>query len=153
MQFCFCNFLLSSSFNEWRKLLQPHKRLYTFFCSLYAALSRGSRAVFQFYPENSMQVGLKEKIILWGIYLQVEMITTASMKAGFTGGLVVDYPNSSKVFKTLSCERDLQCFHNRPRNFSSSWWLEEPSHFQLLLERRQEQPVLEPGLLIGALFE
>ena len=25
------------------------------------------------------------------------MITTASMKAGFTGGLVVDYPNSSKV--------------------------------------------------------
>ena len=30
---------------------------------------------------------------------QVEMITTASMKAGFTGGLVVDYPNSSKVLK------------------------------------------------------
>ena len=30
---------------------------------------------------------------------QVEMITTASMKAGFTGGLVVDYPNSSKVVK------------------------------------------------------
>ena len=27
------------------------------------------------------------------------MITTASMKAGFTGGLVVDYPNSSKVLK------------------------------------------------------
>jgi len=63
---------------------KPHKRLYTFFCSLYAALSRGSRAVFQFYPENSMQV---------------EMITTASMKAGFTGGLVVDYPNSSKAKK------------------------------------------------------
>merc|ERR1711977_726572 len=63
---------------------KPHKRLYTSFCSLYAALSRGSRAVFQFYPENSMQV---------------EMITTASMKAGFTGGLVVDYPNSSKAKK------------------------------------------------------
>ena len=39
--------------------VQPHKRLYTFFCSLYAALSRGSRAVFQFYPENSMQVSTK----------------------------------------------------------------------------------------------
>ena len=39
-----------------RNKFQPHKRLYTFFCSLYAALSRGSRAVFQFYPENSMQV-------------------------------------------------------------------------------------------------
>ena len=29
------------------------------------------------------------------------MITTASMKAGFTGGLVVDYPNSSKVVKLV----------------------------------------------------
>jgi len=63
---------------------KPHKRLYTFFCSLYACLSRGSRAVFQFYPENGDQV---------------EMITSQSMKAGFTGGLVVDYPNSSKAKK------------------------------------------------------
>jgi len=63
---------------------KPHKRLYTFFCSLYACLSRGSRAVFQFYPENSDQV---------------EMITSQSMKAGFTGGLVVDFPNSSKAKK------------------------------------------------------
>jgi len=63
---------------------KPHKRLYTFFCSLYASLSRGSRAVFQFYPENSEQV---------------EMITSQSMKAGFTGGLVVDFPNSSKAKK------------------------------------------------------
>jgi hypothetical protein len=30
---------------------------------------------------------------------QVEMITTQSMKAGFTGGLVVDYPNSTKAKK------------------------------------------------------
>jgi len=63
---------------------KPHKRLYAFFCSLYACLSRGSRAVFQFYPENGDQV---------------EMITSQSMKAGFTGGLVVDYPNSSKAKK------------------------------------------------------
>jgi len=63
---------------------KPHKRLYTFFCSLYACLSRGSRAVFQFYPENGEQV---------------EMITSQSMKAGFTGGLVVDYPNSTKAKK------------------------------------------------------
>ena len=27
------------------------------------------------------------------------MITTASMRAGFTGGLVVDYPNSAKAKK------------------------------------------------------
>lgn len=62
----------------------PHKRLYKFFSSLYACLSRGSRAVFQFYPENPQQV---------------EMITQQSMKAGFTGGLVVDYPNSTKAKK------------------------------------------------------
>jgi len=63
---------------------KPHKRLYKFFSTLYACLSRGSRAVFQFYPENSGQV---------------EMITNQSMKAGFTGGVVVDFPNSSKAKK------------------------------------------------------
>jgi len=63
---------------------KPHKRLYKFFCTLYACLSRGSRAVFQFYPENDSQV---------------EMITSQSMKAGFTGGLVVDFPNSTKAKK------------------------------------------------------
>merc|ERR1712025_284245 len=62
----------------------PIKRLFKFFSSLYACLSRGSRAVLQFYPENPQQV---------------EMITHQSMKAGFTGGLVVDYPNSSKAKK------------------------------------------------------
>ncbi len=46
--------------------------------------SRGSRAVFQFYPENSQQI---------------EMITAQSMRAGFSGGLVVDYPNSTKAKK------------------------------------------------------
>ncbi len=46
--------------------------------------SRGSRAVFQFYPENSSQV---------------ELITSQAMKSGFTGGLVVDYPNSTKAKK------------------------------------------------------
>merc|ERR1712002_1349846 len=60
------------------------KRLFKFFTTLYASLSRGSRAVFQFYPENTDQV---------------EMITNQSMKAGFTGGLVVDYPNSTKAKK------------------------------------------------------
>ncbi|XP_055346682.1 probable 18S rRNA (guanine-N(7))-methyltransferase [Paramacrobiotus metropolitanus] len=46
--------------------------------------SRGSKAVFQFYPENSAQV---------------ELITQQSMRAGFTGGLVVDYPNSARAKK------------------------------------------------------
>ena len=45
---------------------------------------RGSRAVFQFYPENSQQL---------------ELITSQAMKAGFTGGVVVDYPNSTRAKK------------------------------------------------------
>jgi 18S rRNA (guanine1575-N7)-methyltransferase len=50
----------------------------------FACLSRGSRAVLQFYPENAQQM---------------EMITTAAMRCGFTGGLLVDYPHSSKAKK------------------------------------------------------
>jgi len=63
---------------------RPAKRLFTFFTSLYACLTRGSKAVFQFYPENPSQL---------------ELITSQAMKSGFTGGLVVDYPNSTKAKK------------------------------------------------------
>lgn len=62
----------------------PRKRLYKFFSTLLACLTRCARCVFQFYPENSDEV---------------EMITTQAMKAGFYGGLVVDYPNSTKAKK------------------------------------------------------
>ncbi|KAI9220939.1 S-adenosyl-L-methionine-dependent methyltransferase [Blastocladiella britannica] len=74
--------------NADKKCNNPYRRLQRFFGSLYTALSRGARAVFQFYPENDDQV---------------QMITTAAMKAGFTGGLVVDYPNSSKARKSYLC--------------------------------------------------
>lgn len=66
----------------------PVRRLHTFFSSLYACLSRGSKAVFQFYPENPQQM---------------ELVTAQAMKAGFTGGIVVDYPNSSKAKKIFLC--------------------------------------------------
>ena len=56
-----------------------------FFTTLYTALVRGGRAVLQFYPESPAQV---------------EMITTCAMRAGFSGGLVIDYPNSSKRKKS-----------------------------------------------------
>ncbi|KAL0107800.1 hypothetical protein PUN28_014821 [Cardiocondyla obscurior] len=62
----------------------PTKRLYRFFSSLYACLSRNARAVLQFYPENSEQV---------------ELITAQAIKAGFYGGVVVDFPNSTKAKK------------------------------------------------------
>lgn len=62
----------------------PQKRLYTFFSTLFSSLTRTGRAVFQFYPENSDQI---------------ELVTSQAMKAGFYGGLVVDYPNSTKAKK------------------------------------------------------
>ena len=33
------------------------------------------------------------------LLFQLELITAQAMKAGFTGGLVVDYPNSTKAKK------------------------------------------------------
>ncbi|KAL8574236.1 18S rRNA (guanine1575-N7)-methyltransferase [Nucella lapillus] len=74
--------------NADKKSHKPPKRLFTFFTTLYSSMRRGARAVFQFYPENSSQV---------------ELITTQAMKAGFTGGLVVDYPNSAKAKKMFLC--------------------------------------------------
>lgn len=38
----------------------------------------------QFYPENGDQM---------------ELVTTQAMKAGFYGGVVIDYPNSTKAKK------------------------------------------------------
>lgn len=62
----------------------PPQRLFRFFTDLFGALSRGSRAVFQFYPESDDQV---------------TFIMSFATRAGFGGGLCVDYPNSSKKKK------------------------------------------------------
>lgn len=62
----------------------PVARLLHFFTTLHASLARGARAVFQFYPQDDDQV---------------KMIMSAATRAGFGGGLVVDYPNSKKAKK------------------------------------------------------
>ena len=67
-----------------QKVQNPIRRLNTFFSSLYACLIKGARCAFQFYPSSPQQV---------------EMITNAAMKNGFTGGLIVDFPNSKKAKK------------------------------------------------------
>ncbi|XP_053413284.1 probable 18S rRNA (guanine-N(7))-methyltransferase isoform X1 [Nycticebus coucang] len=74
--------------NANKKSDNPAKRLYCFFSSLYSVLVHGARAVLQLYPENSQQL---------------ELITTQATKAGFTGGVVVDYPNSAKAKKFFLC--------------------------------------------------
>lgn len=70
--------------NADKKWHNPVKRLQKFFSTLYSCLGRGSRAVFQFYPDSAGQI---------------ELVTQQAMKAGFTGGLVVDFPNSTKAKK------------------------------------------------------
>lgn len=49
-----------------------------FFESLYRCLARGARAAFQVYPEN---------------LAQRELILSYAMRAGFAGGVVIDYPH------------------------------------------------------------
>lgn len=74
--------------NANKKTHNPPRRLFSFFSSLYSALARGARAILQLYPENPEQL---------------ELVTAQAMRAGFTGGLVVDYPNSSKAKKFFLC--------------------------------------------------
>lgn len=62
----------------------PQRRLIALFQSLYNALRRGAKAVFQFYPSDANQV---------------HMVTHAAMKCGFNGGVVLDYPNSARARK------------------------------------------------------
>jgi 18S rRNA (guanine1575-N7)-methyltransferase len=62
----------------------PYRRLKTFFQSLYRCLVLGARCCFQFYPDNPEQI---------------DIITNAALENGFTGGLVVDYPHSTKAKK------------------------------------------------------
>ena len=73
----------------------PSRRLYKFFSTLFSCLSRSARAVFQFYPENSEQI---------------ELITTQATKAGFYGGVIVDFPNSTKSKKILFSFNDRWTF-------------------------------------------
>jgi len=112
--------------NQDKKDHRPAKRLYTFFSTLYAVLSRGSRAVFQFYPENGAQV---------------ELITQQAMKAGFTGGIVVDFPNSTKAKKmylVLFCGGQNQTLPKALGTDSAEVSEEEddePAHIKVLSEK------------------
>ena len=63
---------------------EPRLRLKAFFSTLYRCLTRGGRAVLQLYPSGPEQA---------------EMITSAALRAGFSGGLVVDFPNSTRAKK------------------------------------------------------
>eukprot|EP00947_MAST-08B_sp_MAST-8B-sp1_P004705 g4705.t1 len=67
-----------------RREHNARQRLGRFFQTLYGSLHRGARAVLQLYPDNAQQL---------------QLITDAAMRCGFSGGVVVDYPNSAKAKK------------------------------------------------------
>lgn len=74
--------------NQDKKSNIAQKRLSKFFFSLYKCLKKGARAVFQLYTENTKQM---------------ELITSSAMKVGFSGGLIVDYPHSTRAKKYYLC--------------------------------------------------
>jgi len=70
--------------NQDKTVNKPSFRLKYFFESLYSCLKHGATAVLQFYPENVDQT---------------EFLYTFACRAGFTGGIVTDFPNSTKKKK------------------------------------------------------
>lgn len=66
----------------------PERRLRRFFDTLYVALRRGARAVFQFYPRNKAQR---------------DMISGAAIKAGFGVGLLEDDGGTKNAKLYLVC--------------------------------------------------
>ena len=69
----------------------PYNRLYLFFTTLYSCLKRGAKVVLQIYPDSPQQA---------------ELLTRQATRAGFNGGLMVDFPNSSKakkIYLVLAC--------------------------------------------------
>ncbi|KAG7215600.1 hypothetical protein INR49_022126 [Caranx melampygus] len=81
--------------NADKRTHSPPKRLYTFFSTLYSSLSRGSRAVFQLYPENSEQLSSSTS------KARADHITGHEGRFQWRvgGGL----PNSSKAKKFFLC--------------------------------------------------
>lgn len=83
------DYAISVSAIQWlcvaeKKKDNPLKRLKNFFSSLYKCLVIGARCAFQFYPDNPQQI---------------ELITKSAIESGFTGGVVVDFPHSTKKKK------------------------------------------------------
>lgn len=70
--------------NAERSSDSPVRRLRAFFTSLLSCVGLGARCVFQVYPETPTQL---------------DLITRAATRGGFSGGVVVDYPNSTKARK------------------------------------------------------
>lgn len=70
----------------------PIKRIHRFFESLYRVLVRGGRCVISISKEQALQLYPHNAE-------QIELLTNSALKCGLIGGLVVDYPHSTKAKK------------------------------------------------------
>ena len=101
----------------------PRKRLLVFFQSLYKSLRRGGRAALQFYPQAHRRSPIspsssplpppttpptRRHLAFLHEHpappspqdaQQLQLITASAMRGGFGGGLVVDFPHSTKAKK------------------------------------------------------
>lgn len=85
---CISISVLQWLFNAESSQTSSHRRLFRFFSTLYSALKRGGKAVLQFYPETEGQSAT---------------VMSEAKRAGFGGGIVIDYPESKKARKYYLC--------------------------------------------------
>jgi 18S rRNA (guanine1575-N7)-methyltransferase len=85
---CISVSVLQWLFNAESSNTSSHRRLSRFFATLYSSLKRGGKAVLQFYPETDGQSAT---------------VMAEAKRAGFGGGIVVDYPDSKKARKYYLC--------------------------------------------------
>jgi 18S rRNA (guanine1575-N7)-methyltransferase len=85
---CISISVLQWLFNVESHNTSSHRRLSRFFATLYSSLKRGGKAVLQFYPETEAQSAT---------------VMAEAKRAGFGGGVVVDYPESKKARKYYLC--------------------------------------------------
>lgn len=85
---CISISVLQWLFNVESHNTSSHRRLSRFFATLYSGLKRGGKAVLQFYPETEAQSAT---------------VMAEAKRAGFGGGIVVDYPESKKARKYYLC--------------------------------------------------
>ncbi|VDM17320.1 unnamed protein product [Hydatigera taeniaeformis] len=120
-------------FNAERSDQNPISRIRNFFSSLYSSLSRGARAVLQCYPESSTQL---------------DLLQTEAIRAGFTGGIVVDFPNSTRAKKYFMV-LDVGVVRTVPKAKISENSTSTVSMISIVEQRRRTQAELRDARLRG----
>jgi 18S rRNA (guanine1575-N7)-methyltransferase len=118
---CISISVLQWLFNAESSNTSSHRRLSRFFATLYAALKRGGKAVLQFYPETEGQSAT---------------VMAEAKRAGFGGGIVIDYPDSKKARKYYLC---LVAGFTSSNTFSTPQGLKEESGQQSIKRQKVEK--------------